>query len=225
MVDAPRTSAATTRALLGLTVVTGLVDAVSFLSLGRVFTANMTGNVVVLGFATAGVPGVSVARSLTALLAFIGGAAVGGRILAGTGSNRVFATFAIEGVCLAAATVSAIGYEVSSAEMQQLYSMIVLMSVAMGMRNAGARKLAIPDLTTTVLTLTITGLAADSSLAGGSNPRWQRRAASVFALFAGAGLGAILLERTVFLALLVTTIASCLCSVALLRSFSEATRG
>ena len=40
-------------ALLGMTAVTGLVDAVSFLSLGRVFTANMTGNVVILAFATA----------------------------------------------------------------------------------------------------------------------------------------------------------------------------
>src|SRR2546421_3300049 len=224
MVDAPRPSAATIRALLGLTVVTGLVDAVSFLSLGRVFTANMTGNVVILGFATAGVPGVSVARSLTALLAFIGGAAVGGRILAGVGSDRVFATFAVEGVCLGAATVSAIGYQVSSPEWQQLYSMIVLTSVAMGMRNAGVRKLAIPDLTTTVLTLTITGLAADSSLAGGSNPRWQRRTASVFALFAGAMLGAICVNRSVFLTLLVATLASSLCGVVLVRCFRESTR-
>jgi len=223
MSDAPETSVALPRALLGMTFVTGLVDAVSFLSLGRVFTANMTGNVVLLGVATAGVPEISVPRSLTALLAFLVGAAAGGRILAGSGSDRVFTTFAIEGVCLAAATVSAIGYQGSAAEGHQLYSMIVLTSVAMGMRNAGVRKLAIPDLTTTVLTLTITGLAADSSLAGGSNPRWQRRTASVFALFAGAGLGAILLKRTVFLALLVTTLASCLCSVVLLRSFRQST--
>jgi uncharacterized membrane protein YoaK (UPF0700 family) len=222
--DAPETSAALTRALIGLTFVTGLVDAVSFLSLGHVFTANMTGNVVLLGVATAGVPEISVSRSLTALMAFLVGAAAGGRILAASGSDRVFTTFAIEGVCLAGATVCAIGYQGSAAEGHQLYSMIVLTSVAMGMRNAGVRKLAIPDLTTTVLTLTITGLAADSSLAGGSNPRWQRRTASVFALFAGAGLGAILLERTVFLALLVTTLASCLCSVVLLRSFREGTR-
>ena len=224
MSDAPETSVALPRALLGMTFVTGLVDAVSFLSLGRVFTANMTGNVVLLGVATAGVPEISVSRSLTALLAFLVGAAAGGRILAGSGSDRVFTTFAIEGVCLAAATVSAIGYQGSAAEGHQLYSMIVLTSLAMGMRNAGVRKLAIPDLTTTVLTLTITGIAADSSLAGGSNPRWQRRTASVFALFAGAGLGAILLKRTVFLALLVTTLASCLCSVVLLRSLSEGTR-
>jgi uncharacterized membrane protein YoaK (UPF0700 family) len=69
-------------ALLGMTVVTGLVDAVSFLSLGRVFTANMTGNIVLLAFATAQVSGLSIARSLTALLAFLVGAILGGRVMA-----------------------------------------------------------------------------------------------------------------------------------------------
>src|SRR5262245_42605664 len=142
MSEAQGANPVVTRALMGMTVVTGLVDAVSFLSLGRVFTANMTGNVVLLGFAAARL----------------------------------------------------------SAEPHQLHAMIVLTSLAMGARNAGVRKLAIPDLTTTVLTLTITGLAADSSLAGGSNPRWQRRTASVLALLAGAAMGAILVERSVFLA-------------------------
>jgi uncharacterized membrane protein YoaK (UPF0700 family) len=215
-----------TRALLGMTVVTGLIDAVSFLSLGHVFTANMTGNVVLLGFAVAGVPEVSIARSLSALLAFLLGAAVGGRILAGSSSESVLgrarAIFAMEGVCLAAATVAAIGYDTGAPNTRQLYAMIALTSVAMGMRNAGVRRLAIPDLTTTVLTLTITGLAADSSLAGGSNPRWQRRTAAVSALFAGAALGAILVERSVFLALLVTALVTSLCSVVLLLAFRSA---
>jgi uncharacterized membrane protein YoaK (UPF0700 family) len=103
-----------------------------------------------------------------------------------------------------------------------MYAMIVLTSVAMGMRNAGVRKLGVPDLTTTVLTLTITGLAADSSLARGSNPRWQRRVASVIALFGGAALGAAMVERSVFLTLFVATLASSLCSLALLRSCREA---
>src|ERR1700755_2480163 len=67
---------------LGMTAVTGLVDAVSFLSLGRVFTANMTGNIVLLGVAAAHVPGLSIARSLTALLAFLVGAVLGGRVMA-----------------------------------------------------------------------------------------------------------------------------------------------
>jgi len=62
----------------------------------------------------------------------------------------------------------------------------------MGLRNATVRRLAVPDLTTTVLTLTLAGLGADSSLAGGDNPRFARRVASVAAMLAGAVAGAIL---------------------------------
>src|SRR2546428_13188913 len=84
-------------ALLVLTGVTGLVDAVSFLGLGHIFTANMTGNVVFLGFAAAGVPGLSVARSSTSLVAFLAGAALGGRLrvaMAGVSRRRWLLTFA-----------------------------------------------------------------------------------------------------------------------------------
>src|SRR2546429_4006317 len=66
--------------LLGLTAVPGVVDAVSFLGLGHIFTANMTGNVVFLGFALGGGTGVSIARSLTALSAFACGGICGGRV-------------------------------------------------------------------------------------------------------------------------------------------------
>src|SRR5271154_6267783 len=100
--------------LLAMTAVTGLIDAVSFLSLGRVFTANMTGNVVILAFATARVPGLSVARSLTALFSFLVGAIFGGRIMAqtGTGSSIRFGTQALllEDFFLVAASLCAIGY-------------------------------------------------------------------------------------------------------------------
>src|SRR6202162_2551422 len=82
MTSIPITEKVIPYALLGMTTVTGLVDAVSFLSLGRVFTANMTGNIVLLAFATAHVSGLSIARSLTALLAFLVGAIIGGRIMA-----------------------------------------------------------------------------------------------------------------------------------------------
>src|SRR3977135_2822359 len=64
--------------LFGLTFVTGLIDAVSFLGLGHVFTANMTGNVVFVGFALGGAADLSVLRSLAALGAFASGSGVGG---------------------------------------------------------------------------------------------------------------------------------------------------
>src|SRR5215471_7859455 len=100
--------------LLAMTVVTGLVDAVSFLSLGRVFTANMTGNVVILAFATARVPGLSIVYSLTALMSFLVGAVFGGRIMARAGADsqiRLAAqAFLLEDVFLFGASLCAIGY-------------------------------------------------------------------------------------------------------------------
>ncbi len=196
-------------ALLVLTGATGLVDAVSFLGLGHIFTANMTGNVVFLGFAVAGVPGLSVARSSTSLVAFLVGAALGGRLgvaMAGVSRRRWLLTFALAeaGLLFAAALVS-IGFDMeSAAPSSRLYTVIVLTAVAMGLRNATARRLAVPDLTTTVLTLTLTGLAADSALPGGSNPRIGRRATSVVLMFAGAAIGALLLRVGLALPLVVS---------------------
>jgi uncharacterized membrane protein YoaK (UPF0700 family) len=65
----------------------------------------------------------------------------------------------------------------------------------MGMRNATVRRLGVADLSTTVLTMTLTGLGADSRLAGGTSIRSQRRVASVAAILAGAALGALLVEH------------------------------
>src|SRR5260370_31356532 len=189
-------------AMVGMTEVTGLVDGVSFLSLGHIFTANMTGNVVILAFAVAHAPGVSVARSLTALVAFFFRATVGGRILIRARTDALLQSalliFALEIAFLAAAMFAALGHNgVLAYASAALYTIILCTPLAMGMRNAPVEKLGVADLTTTVLTLTITGLAADSSLAAGSNPRWPRRLAAVLAMFAGAALGAILLRRSV----------------------------
>jgi uncharacterized membrane protein YoaK (UPF0700 family) len=219
MANSPPTEKVIPYALLGMTAVTGLVDAVSFLSLGHIFTANMTGNVVILAFAVAHAPGVSVARSLTALVAFFVGATVGGRILIRARTDALLESalliFALEIAFLAAAMLAAFGHSsVLQDGSAPLYTIIVCTALAMGMRNAAVRKLGVADLTTTVLTLTITGLAADSSLAGGSNPRWQRRLAAVLAMFAGAAVGALLIRRSVFaalaLAVAITSVSSAL---------------
>ena len=202
------------------TAVTGLVDAVSFIGLGHIFTANMTGNVVFLGFASAGVPGLSVRRSLVALAAFLVGALIGGVIAtykAPISTHRwTTIAFGIETLLLLAATLASIGYRSSSSDSSRVYALIVLTAMAMGVRNATVRKIALPDLTTTVLTLTITGLAADSSFAGGTNPRWQRRMASVLLMFAGAAFGALLLKHSLALPLAVATLSS-LCGATILR--------
>ncbi|UJR83043.1 YoaK family protein [Sandaracinus amylolyticus] len=176
-------------ALLALTFVTGLVDAASVLGMGRVFVANMTGNVVFLGFALAGAENVSIVASLVAIAAFLGGALIGGRLSHAHVRRGVTRAFAIELACLAIATAVAT-LEGPSVTLV----LIVLLGLAMGIRNAVVRSMAIPDMTTTVLTLTLTGLAADSSLAGGTSPRWARRVAAAVTMLVGALAGALLLR-------------------------------
>lgn len=184
--------------MLALTVVTGLVDAVSYLALGHVFVANMTGNVVFLGFALAGAKGLSAAASLVAIVAFLGGALSGGRLGARFAVHRgrllAIAT-AIQSVLVAVAFVAALTSHGDVPKAIQ-YVLIVTLGLAMGMQNAVARRLAVPDLTTTVLTLTLTGLAADSTPAGGAAPRPGRRVLSVLAMLLGALAGTALLLHT-----------------------------
>lgn len=180
--------------LLVLTVVTGLVDAFSYLALGHVFVANATGNVVFLAFALAGAHGFSVAASALALAAFATGAVVGGRLINLLGLNRgrlLAGAVTLEaGLAIAALIVvlAAGGLEDGAAR----YVLIPLLGTAMGLQNATARKLAVPDLTTTVLTLTIAGLAADSVVAGGRGSRLGRRLPAVLGILLGASVGAVL---------------------------------
>ncbi|MFD7873284.1 YoaK family protein [Streptomyces sp. NPDC059766] len=194
--------------LLTLTVVSGLIDAVSYLGLGHVFTANMTGNVVVLGFAAAGAPGFSVPHTAASLLSFLVGAVAGGRVARwlGGGSRRTWArlTLAAEAVLMGAS--AAVAFAAPGAT-GTAYTLIVLTAFAMGLRNATVRKLGVPDLTTTVLTMTLTGLASDSRAGGGSGRHSPRRTASVVAMAVGALLGAwLVLHHGLGVPLVVATV-------------------
>lgn len=187
--------------LLLLSATTGLVDAVSVLGLGKVFTANMTGNIVFLGFAVAGTPGFVVAPFLVALVAFMAGALVAGRLGKAMGGRPLHHWLligaTIETGLLWCAAAIAYRFDIPTQEPRwALYAIIAGTAIAMGFRNATIRQLKVPDLTTTVLTLTITGIAADSSLAGGANPNWGRRLGSILAILGGAALGALLVVRT-----------------------------
>jgi uncharacterized membrane protein YoaK (UPF0700 family) len=177
-----------------LTAVTGLVDAVSFVGIGHVFVANMTGNTVFVAFAIAGDKALSVPSSLTAFGSFALGAVLGGRVsqYAKGHRGRVLAT----GVSLDAALVTA-ALVVASAAAQPVhgaprYACIVLLALGMGVQVATVRRVAVADTPSTVLTMTLTALMADSHLAGGSGPRSFRRAAYVLTLFGGALVGGLL---------------------------------
>jgi uncharacterized membrane protein YoaK (UPF0700 family) len=183
-------------ALLVLTFSTGLVDAVSFLGLGRVFTANMTGNIVLLGFGITGAGGLPVVAPIVSLAAFLAGSAAGGVLAARFGDRRVEhiarALWIEFGLVLATAIVAALVDVRPSTVSGDV--VIALLALAMGVRNATDRRLAVPDLTTTVLTMTLTGLAADSRVTGGSGQGSARRIAAVLAMLLGAVAGALLLR-------------------------------
>jgi uncharacterized membrane protein YoaK (UPF0700 family) len=183
--------------LVSMTLVTGLVDSFSYLVLGHVFVANMTGNVVLLGFALAGAPGFSVTASLTAIAAFAAGAVLGGRLSARFRDHRArlhSSSAAAQAAFLAAgAILAAIGGGEPTAGYR--YTLIAALGISMGIQNASARAIAVPDLTTTVLTLTITGIAADSALAGGTGSKAGRRLVPIVTMLAGALLGATLIRR------------------------------
>jgi uncharacterized membrane protein YoaK (UPF0700 family) len=179
--------------LLALTIVTGLVDAVSILSLGRVFIANMTGNVVFIGFALAGAPGFSLSASLAALAGFLTGASVAGAVIQRKGGHRgVLLRFSATtelGMLLVALTLSAVAG--SSRGEVATDGIAAAAAVAMGVQNAVVRRLAVPDLTTTVLTMTLTGIAADV-LGGRGGPVLFRRTLAVLMMLSGAIAGALL---------------------------------
>ena len=186
--------------MLLLSVATGLVDAISVLGLGKVFTADMTGNIVFLGFASAGVPDFEAAPYIVAITAFLFGALVAGRVgkaQAGRPLRHWLMKAALlEAGLLWVAAAVAVEFDIATQSQEpRLYAIIGLTAVTMGFRNATIRQLKIPDLTTTVLTLTLTGLAADSHFAGGSNPNWVHRVAAVVAIFVGALIGAVLVLR------------------------------
>ena len=191
IVPSPRAHGPLSVLLLGMTVVTGLVDAFSYLSLGHVFVANMTGNVVFLGFGLSGVGGIAITTSLVAIVAFMVGAAVGGRWAIHRDLHRghlLVAAAVIEAalVVVAALVAQTAGVNGSATPLV----LVSLLAVAMGGQNAIARRLSVPDRTTTVLTLTVTGLVADAT-------SWSvriRRLVPVVAMLGGALAGGVLLR-------------------------------
>jgi uncharacterized membrane protein YoaK (UPF0700 family) len=190
------------RALLVLTFTTGLVDAVSYLGLGHVFTANMTGNVVLLGFGLAGGTGLPVLAPIVSLSAFLAGAFAGGRVQARFGGRRpqhLTVPLACEGLLVAVALAYTLGVAPRPGTIAAGI-VIALLAGAMGIRNAAVRSLGVPDLTTTVLTLTLTGLAADAGRPG-TRASAPRRGLAVISMLVGGLVGALLLKTGLWLSL------------------------
>jgi uncharacterized membrane protein YoaK (UPF0700 family) len=203
-----------------LTFVTGLVDAGSWVAMGHVFTANMTGNIVFLGFAFGGVPGLSIGRSSSALGFALLGGFLAGKLDSLLGAQRrniwLAAALGIETLFLLGAMTVSWYFEARRGQIisAALYGTIALTALGMGVRNGTVRRLAVPELTTTVLTLTIAALAFDFSLTPGNNPRWRRRVGSVLMMLSGAFVGVQLLKHSLALLLGVSAVLTAFCTLA-----------
>jgi uncharacterized membrane protein YoaK (UPF0700 family) len=198
-VSSPVSQRQTEIALLLLTFATGLIDAVSVLVLGHVFVANMTGNVIFLGFWLAPHSTVDLTAAVVAFVGFVAGTIIAGRLarrLDGSVRRWLATAQGLEIVLLVVLAILA-GAGVLDYHDNTKLLLIAGLAVSFGCQHATARQFGIQELTTTVLTATIVGAGFDSRLAGGTGARAKLRVTVVLTMCAGAVVGATLTRYTV----------------------------
>jgi uncharacterized membrane protein YoaK (UPF0700 family) len=181
--------------LLALTFAAGCVDALSYLGLGRVFTANMTGNAVLLGLAIGQTQELQVAHTAAAIVGFVLGVLTGARVVGPVRERVVWSrhiTLAL-GLECAVLFVFAIGWWLIGPGLHGvgLISLILSSGIAMGIQSAIARRLAVPGVATTYVTGTITALVAELTSVSGAAGDRRRMSAVIGAMIAGAVIGGL----------------------------------
>ncbi|MER6997255.1 YoaK family protein [Streptomyces sp. NPDC000410] len=231
----PTRASALTSAMVALTLVTGMVEAVSFLALGPAFTAVQTGNTLFLAFALGGADfmGLSVAAPLASLLGFTVGALLGARFESHEdvlGHRWLLTALYLEAVLLGiAGLVAQWGVERAGQPLTgRHYTAVALVALAMGLRNVTTIRAGVPDVSTTVVTRTLTALIGGSPLGHDtripSGARHEgRRAASIGAMFGGGLMGGWMLHEGVRPSVVLLVTAACVLAVAF--AFSFASRG
>lgn len=181
--DGGRTDGPLPGLLVALAFTTGMIDAVSFLDLGQVFVAAMTGNVIILGLGLAG-HGTPLPSALS-LVSFAAGAGGGGRAVLSWPGHRhrgllLAAGTAVQTVLVCGASVLASRYGFTDPRTR--WPIIVMLAFSLGWGYAIVREMRVPDLNTTVVTTTLTSLLAESA----APARQSRRLVSICAMLAGA---------------------------------------
>lgn len=182
--------------LLVLTFASGIVDAVSFLSLGHVFVEAMTGNLLFIAFALAGEPGFSVVASLVALGAFVAGSVVGGQLVdrAHLRKRTVIAYAAAAQLLAMAAAAVVLALTASPPSTAIARALVALLGLAMGAQMTAVRSLGIREVTTTVLTTTLSTMVAEVRAAGSFSASAQLSSVAIGTEVGGALAGALLLR-------------------------------
>ena len=200
--------------MLALTFSTGVIDAVGYLGLDRVFTGNMTGNVVILGMALAGADDLRIVGPVIALVLFMLGALIAGRTLrpvAAGWSGRSTVLFTLVGVVILAAAVPLLVLD-DPAEPVKL-AVTGALGLAMGLQAGAARHIGVKDVTTVVVTSTLVGLAFDSKFGQGTGQPCKRRAGAVLLIGLGAFAGALLLNVHIGVGMAVAAVITLVCAL------------
>ena len=182
-----------TLGLLILTASTGAIDAVSYLALDRVFTGNMTGNVLFIGFGLIGIGGIPLLNNSIALIGFVLGSMVGGRIVGrrhSKGDLPVSSRWLLGGSAVLIALLAAFWLTVGTLAQPELLVLTGLLAVVMGSQVSAVKPIGNSDVTTIVVTNTVANLARDSRLGGGKGEKWLERLGAIIAMGAGAAMGA-----------------------------------
>jgi len=197
IVPASRTARLHLAALLTLTVSTGIVDAVSYLALDHVFTGNMTGNFLFIGFALMGTGSIPLLNNLAALAGFGLGVIVGTRVVGhGATSFTRRSSFLLLGAAVLLATLVTTWAVLGDLGGTTLVVFTAALAMVMGSQVAAIKPIGNTDVTTVVVTSTYINLARDSHPAGGRAQRWFPRTAAMVAMFVGAAVGALLVRVT-----------------------------
>jgi uncharacterized membrane protein YoaK (UPF0700 family) len=178
--------------LLLLTASTGAIDAVSYLALDKVFTGNMTGNVLFLGFALVGVDDIPFLNNAIALLGFVAGSMLGGRIV-GRGHAKALphrSGWLLGASAAVAFALTAVWLLLGELPEPLLLTVTFLLAAAMGAQVAAVKPIGNSDITTVVVTNTLANLSRESRLGGGHGQPWVQRLLAVIAMGVGAAIGA-----------------------------------
>ncbi|HEY4027957.1 MAG TPA: YoaK family protein [Candidatus Dormibacteraeota bacterium] len=182
--------------LIALTAAAGWADTIAYLGLGRVFTANMTGNLVLLGLAVGQLQVSSAERAGAAFAGFVAGGLLGSRLTAKAASHpwhpRVNITLGAEAAVLI--VFSALWWTGAERSQAGLDTLIGLSALGMGLQTAAVRRLALAGVSTTFVTGTLSNLVAGLAALRFTD-EWTRQAAVLVALPAGAVVGAAIWSR------------------------------
>jgi uncharacterized membrane protein YoaK (UPF0700 family) len=182
--------------LVGLTLSSGAVDAISYFALGKIFTAFMTGNLVFLGLSIAGAGTSDVVHAGLALGAFAAGVVLSQYILEPVSGHALWprrVSVALGVVVVAQACFLAVWLVTSGRPSHGAGEVLVALSaIAMGIQSAAVRALRVPAVFTTAATATVIELAADLQAGTRSAPERLRLTGILIGLLVGACAGALL---------------------------------